>query len=101
MAIYKIEYPIYSCKQKLTVSVEMPEGAASASSVTAVEWWDNFLRGGWGGADKHHSLTGEAVVVDLGKGRYLFPLLKPAPSAGGESIADLATQVATGTRGRQ
>ena len=101
IAIYKIEHATYSWKQKLTVSVETPEGPASGSSVTAVEWWDNFFRGGWGGADKHYSLTGEAVVVDLGKGRYLFAPLKPSPSAGGESIADLAAQVATGKRGRQ
>ncbi len=92
----------YSWHQKLTVTVMTPSGLVSASAVTAVRWWDSFKLGGLvGGASKHFWLKGEAVAVDLGQGRYLFALLRPGPSAGGETIADLATQVVTGKPNRQ
>lgn len=64
--------------QKLTVSVMTPEGMKTASSVVSVRvyatpsWWGlGDFRGAGGG-----SLSGEAVTVDLGNGRYLFALLK-------------------------
>jgi hypothetical protein len=64
-------------RQKLTVSVMTPEGVKTASSVVSVRvyatpsWWGlGDFRGAGGG-----SLSGEAVTVDLGSGRYLFALL--------------------------
>lgn len=64
--------------QKLTVSVDTPDGLKIGSSVTEVRlglsprWWGLGDSAGSG----HSSLSGEAVVVDLGNGRYLFALLK-------------------------
>jgi hypothetical protein len=92
----------HSWHQKLVVRVKTPSGIVEGSAVTAVKWWDNDYQTYFGqGAKKFFSLTGEAVVVDLGAGHYLFALLTPGPTAGGETIADLATQVATGKPGRQ
>jgi len=68
----------WSWHQKLTVTVETPEGPRSGSAVTAATFqmtpkWSGV--GDSAGAS-NSSLSGEAVVVDLGQGRYLFALLK-------------------------
>jgi len=67
----------YHWRQKLTVTVETPSGAVSAASVSAVSWARHLIRFpegmGW-----HYDLTGEAVVVEIAPGRYLFALLKGA-----------------------
>jgi len=63
--------------QKLTVSVMTPEGMKSGSSVVSVSVYDTPSWWGLGdfrGAGSS-SLSGEAVTVDLGNGRYLFALL--------------------------
>lgn len=64
--------------QKLTVSVMTPEGLKTGSSVVSVNVYD---RPSWWGLGDFRgagasSLSGEAVTVDLGNGRYLFALLK-------------------------
>lgn len=70
--------------QKLTVTVETPEGAKSASSVVSLTMHDTKgyewmtlpeARGA------RYELTGEAVVLELAPGRYLFTLLKGLPDA--------------------
>jgi hypothetical protein len=64
-------------KQKLTVTVQTPHGLVSGSSVSEVSY---TFREDWGGfflGDKSMysgQLRGEAVVVDLGSGRYVFAL---------------------------
>lgn len=66
----------YSWRQKFTVTVETPEGEVSASSVSQVSWSKHWIRTdgmGWS-----YDLTGEAVVVEVTPGRYLFALLKGA-----------------------
>jgi hypothetical protein len=68
----------WSWHQKLTVTVETPEGPRSGSAVTAA-WFQMTPK--WAGVGdsagaSNSSLSGEAVVVDLGEGRYLFALLK-------------------------
>ncbi len=71
---WRLAYPSYSWRQKLTVAVETPEGVKAGSSVAAVEWRDGpdlF-------PDAPHvtsSMRGEATVVDLGGGRTLFALI--------------------------
>ena len=68
----------WSWHQKLTVTVDTPNGLKTGSSVTRVSvsasprWWGVGDAAGAGGS----SLSGEAVTVDLGEGRYLFALLK-------------------------
>lgn len=68
----------WSWHQKLTVTVETPEGPKSGSAVSAA-WFQMTPK--WAGVGdsagaSNSSLSGEAVVVDLGEGRYLFALLK-------------------------
>lgn len=63
--------------QKLTVSVMTPDGLKSGSAVVSVNVYDT--PSWWGLGDFRgagaSSLSGEAVKVDLGNGRYLFALL--------------------------
>ena len=64
-------------RQKLTVSVMTPEGLKTGSAVVSVNVYD---RPSWWGLGDFRgagasSLSGEAVTVDLGNGRYLFALL--------------------------
>lgn len=56
--------------QKLTVEVSTPEGMRTGSAVTEVVWQERNWTGNFPG-----SYRGEATVVDLGKGRYLFALI--------------------------
>ena len=68
----------WSWHQKLTVTVETPDGPRSGSAVSAA-WFQMTPK--WSGVGdsagaSNSSLSGEAVVVDLGQGRYLFALLK-------------------------
>lgn len=74
-----------SWHQRLTVTVETPAGEVSGAAVTAVENVDTVgalvlieARG------VHATVTGEAVVVEVAPGRYLFALLD------GESSEDAA-----------
>jgi hypothetical protein len=79
----------YDWHQKLTIEVETPDGLKSGSAVTAVSWWENrFFRDG---PAVHSELTGEAVVVDLGKGKYLFALLRNPDGSG--DMADLTMRI--------
>lgn len=65
-------YPIYSWHQKLTLEVETPDGLVTGSSVIEMIVCDvpNILR-----AARELELRGEATIVKLPKGRYLFALL--------------------------
>ena len=68
----------WSWHQKLTVTVQTPEELRSGSAVSAA-WFQMTPK--WSGVGdsagaSNSSLSGEAVVVDLGGGRYLFALLK-------------------------
>ena len=63
----------HSWHQKLTVTVETSAGEVSASSVSAISWRKHWIQTdgmGWS-----YDLTGEAVVVEVTPGRYLFALL--------------------------
>lgn len=70
--------------QKLTVTVETPDGVKTGASVVSVTMQDTTgyewmtlpeARGA------RYELTGEAVVLELAPGRYLFALLKGLPYA--------------------
>lgn len=66
-----------SWRQKLVVEVETPGGVVTGSSVQKAD----FSRANFNvpaGPSAGFKLTGEAVVVDLGEGRYLFALLQGA-----------------------
>lgn len=65
-------------RQKLTVSVMTPEGMKSGSSVTSarIEFPPKWTGVGDAAGMQRGGVTGEAVALDLGEGRYLFALLQ-------------------------
>ncbi len=72
----------YTYHQKLTVVVSTPAGVKSGSAVTEVTanvGQQSYLSP----ANVGYRVRGEAAVVDLGNGKYLFALL----SSGGEKTA--------------
>ena len=86
----------YSWRQKLTITVETPAGEVSASSVSAVSWRKHWIR--WDGMGWSHDLTGEAVVVEVMPGRFLFALLKGAGTT--EYMGSVAAASIAGREGR-
>jgi len=64
-----------SYRQKMTIEVETPQGPVSASSVTAVVQGLAKAVLGHPGGRGYARLTGEAVVLEVAPGRYLFALL--------------------------
>jgi hypothetical protein len=75
---------VYMWHQKITVRVETPAGAVMASSVMAwhlTNHRDDLIRLP-DAAAVSFSLSGEAVVLQVAPGRYLFALLKGVPSLG-------------------
>lgn len=86
----------YSWRQKLTITVETPAGEVSGSSVSAVSWRKHWFR--WDGMGWSYDLTGEAVVVEVTPGRYLFALLKGAGTT--EYMGSVAAASIAGREGR-
>lgn len=78
---YKWSFPTYSWNQKLTVEVMTPDGPVSGSAVTSVTWWAQPPIGGAPGVSYRY--TGEAAIVDLGGGRYLFAVHRGEGNLGG------------------
>lgn len=86
----------YAWHQKLTVTVETPTGEVSASSVSAVSWAKHWIQTDGMGWD--YDLTGEAVVVEVTPGRYLFALLKSEATT--EYMGSVAAASIAGRDGR-
>lgn len=86
----------YSWRHKLTVTVETPAGEVSESTVSAVSWRKHWLD--WDGMGWSYGLTGEAVVVEVTPGRYLFALLKGAGTT--EYMGSVAAASIAGREGR-
>jgi hypothetical protein len=65
----------HSWRQKLTMVVETPEGEVTGSSVVEVRV--SFYQGGeiMSGTEVQYELTGEAAVVEVLPGKYLFALM--------------------------
>jgi len=96
--VYKLNYPTYSWRQNLTLMVETPEGVRTGSAVGQVTHWFHPAipvdAGSW-----NSSLRGEAVVVDLGDGRYLFALLDESPKKLKAAFADRLPEFTYGENG--
>lgn len=69
---YKTNFPTYSWHQKITVKIETPEGIKTGSSVIKQAY---AYHGRTIGNAHEFLLRGEAPVVDLGNGRYVFALV--------------------------
>ena len=86
----------YSWRQKLTITVETLAGEVSGSSVSEVAWRKHWIQTdgmGWS-----FDLTGEAVVIEVTPGRYLFALLKGAGTT--EYMGSVAAASISGREGR-
>jgi len=70
-----IKYPTYSWRQKLTIEVETPQGIVSGSSVVEVIWRAVRDMPLVTAPRASFSIKGEATVVALPNGQYLFALL--------------------------
>jgi hypothetical protein len=72
--LYKLDYPTFSWHQKLTVSIETPDGLKTGSAVTQVRVWfqPTYFLGGRGGGN---DVQGEATIVEVAPGKYLFVLI--------------------------
>ena len=86
----------YAWHQKLTVTVETPAGEVSGSSVSAVSWRKHWIQTDGMGWD--YDLSGEAVVVEVAPGRFLFALLKGAGTT--EYMGSVAAASIAGREGR-
>ena len=71
---WNIAYPSATWRYKMTVTVETPEGIKTGSAVREVHvrTEPDILPEA---ATMHFSVKGEAVVVDLGHGKYLFAVM--------------------------
>lgn len=70
--------PKWRWNQKLTVSVTTPEGMKIGSAVTSarIAFPPKWTGVGDAAGMQQGGVAGEAVVVDLGEGRYVFALLQ-------------------------
>lgn len=97
LALYSLyHWHRYAWHQKLTLTIETPAGEVSGAAVSAVAWrelWLKFEGMGW-----DYDLTGEAVVVEVTPGRYLFALLKGAGTT--EYMGSVAAASISGQQGR-
>lgn len=79
----------FSWNERLTVVVDTPQGPITASSVTELDY-KYFDPQNMGGNNQSGKRYGEAVVMDLGEGRYFFALLSGTSSVGYRAFDDLA-----------
>lgn len=75
IGLYKLSYPTYSCRYRMTVNVEVDGQLRSGSSVIeySITKQMQFLPGV---NPEKHDAEGQAVFVDLGGQRSLIALLK-------------------------
>ena len=90
--IYKLFYPDYTYRYRLTVEIDTPDGVKSGSSVIEVytiQWpkWSQHL---FAGNYSQSFAKGEAVFVDLGNGKNIVALLTHGHYAESTSIKRLA-----------
>lgn len=82
----------YTYHQKLTIKIETPEGVVTASSV--IRFHHDFYPHGAPLMSNERSsrVEGEAVVADLGEGRFLFALLPDTSPIAYSAFDDLRTR---------
>ncbi len=66
---------VWEWRQKITLTVETPEGVKQAATVVEVAKRDTPLAEALGGGGIASGIRGEALVMEVTEGRYLFVLL--------------------------
>jgi len=107
---YRLIWPTYAWNQKLTLTVETPQGEVTGSGIVRVVWSDSPDL--FGDAPHWHTkVRGEATVVELGEEKYLFALIGGAERFGlrvfherrlpqdTDGLASIIRHVAAGRRG--
>ncbi len=87
---------VFAWKQKMTIAVQTPGGPVQGASVSSVYWGEHRIKSQGMGYDLE--IKGEAVVLDLGNGRYLFALLRGP--GGSEYVGSVAPASISGSKGR-
>lgn len=72
IVLYRLAYPTYTYRYRMTVNVDTPQGLRSGSSVIESRF-ERFPE--FNGYSSSAKARGEAVFVDLGKGRQVIALL--------------------------
>lgn len=82
LALKSCDAKRYYWRQKISVVVETPQGLRSASTVLQVTLTDSTkLYANPEAQGVTRNIAGEAVTLEVAPGRYLFALLRGAPSA--------------------
>ena len=85
---YNLSYPTASFNYRLSLEVMTPEGPKTGSGVIQVSYGSTFNLNG-GGRRGVIRVTGEAVPVDLGHGKFLFATLTNVMSGRQGSLGKL------------
>lgn len=85
VAAYKIAYPSYTHRLRLTVEVNTAQGTRSGSGVIEVTWRKQPRIG----PEWHCSISGEAVVVNLDDERQILALMRQVRDSAGRRRGDL------------
>ena len=74
---FKLAYPDYTYRYRMTVEVDTPDGLKSGSSVIEIHTtqWPDWLAGLANGNTSAVDITGEAIFVDLGNNKNVVCLL--------------------------
>ncbi len=75
---YKISFPAYTFRYRMTLNVETPDGVRSGSSVIEIKIQTQPKVGDVGAY--YHRVRGEAVFVDLGSEKQVIALLASGPN---------------------
>lgn len=86
---YQSAYPSYSWNQKVTMTVQTPNGIVSASSVGRTELAEGIDFGISGVGNFKNEFEGEAVVLVLPNGQFLFSLITGANSFSWRAFSDV------------
>ncbi|MEP3197152.1 MAG: hypothetical protein ABJO57_04720 [Lentilitoribacter sp.] len=86
---FRSAYPTFSWNQKVTVTVNTPNGEASASSVGRMVVSEKVSLGLAEAGGINSDFEGEAVVIALPNERYLFSLISGATSFSLEVFGDV------------
>lgn len=80
-------FPVLSVNYRLTLTVDTPQGPKTASVVQREQYSYSHVPS-YAGGGHYWDTTGEALVLNLGEGRYIFALLPKTVAARSFNDAD-------------